>query len=333
MFKKTIQLLIIGFLLIGMSPSVFAATNEDINENSQAKEKKIHKLYDEKSNLLLEEDVDQKAIDKVNKKLEKLGVEFLSYEEVTEKFPKKDIEELMPELSRDSSSDIGIQVSVPSQYNVDWSTYRSSVYTDGKSYNVQRLVAQPNSYNSNLKASGNTLLRSSYNWSAGSMNAVTTVGKSAAGSIPGASIALTVYDTAKNFVSGISRSTIVNDADISYTWAQSTTAVFSYVKLSSQSDNYQNLSYISTKVDVSVGYQYPEFVYSGGSVKPNIIQGNANTSYVPSGYDSGFNAVDAYQSPYAKSRATVSRIDITGLEYDSVAYIYPVSPQFPAHIN
>jgi hypothetical protein len=85
------------------------------------------------------------------------------------------------------------QVAVPSADNVSWSTYRSQVTKDGKTYDVQRLVAQPNTKNSNLKATGNRAIRSTYYWKAGGMNALKALAMGAAGEIPGSSIGLTVY--------------------------------------------------------------------------------------------------------------------------------------------
>ena len=62
------------------------------------------------------------------------------------------------------------------------------------------------------------------------MNALGSAAMSGAGYIPGASLALSVYDVVSSFVSGISKETTITDAEISYTWAQVTTAVFSYVQ-------------------------------------------------------------------------------------------------------
>ncbi len=165
------------------------------------------------------------------------------------------------------------------------------------------------------------------------MKVLTTLASTVAGEIPGSSIGLTVYDMASGFVSGISKETTVTDAEISYSWSQVTTVVFSYVRLDSQSDKYQNLSYISSKVYLWVGWQYPVFEYNGGTVVANGIQGNRTINLVPDGYDSGINAVNGYIDPYAKSRATVSRIKLTGIETDLISYIYPVDPIFPAQID
>ncbi|WP_416150095.1 hypothetical protein ACM26V_03605 [Salipaludibacillus sp. HK11] len=165
------------------------------------------------------------------------------------------------------------------------------------------------------------------------MNAFKSGATSAAGAIPGASSALSVYDVAKSFVSGISKETTITDAEISYTWAQLTTAVFSYVKKQGQSDNYQKLSYISTKVETSIGWQYPTFTYSGGKAKANVIQGSRDKVYIPTGYNSTTRAINAYLDVSAPKRSVVDKIALTGIETKTISNINPVSPQFPAHIR
>ncbi|MFE7062001.1 hypothetical protein ACFVAD_07600 [Sutcliffiella sp. NPDC057660] len=326
MKKLSVKLFLMFVLLVSIATPGFAEDNKSINE--ELRETEINKLYDERAKLLLNEELSEKELDKalgkIDKKLEKIGVDFLTYEEVEEQF---DIEKLA------GDSEFSTMIAVPVQSNVSWSTYRSTVYHSTGTYNVQRLVAQPNSKSSNLKSSGFRYISSTYNWKAGSMNALKTVASSVAGEIPGASLALTVYDTVSGFASGISRETTVTDAEISYTWSQATTAVFSYVRRDSQSDSYQELTYISTKVAASIGYQYPTLVYSGGSVSPNVVQGKRNLNLVPPGYDSGHNAVNAYVNVYAPRRSTIDRITLTGLETKAISNIYPVSPMFPAQIN
>ena len=164
------------------------------------------------------------------------------------------------------------------------------------------------------------------------MNVFTVVASALVGKISDESLALTVYDSVKGFVSGISKTTEISSAEIVYSYAHTTTASFKYVKIKGQSDDYQNLTYISTKGTTAVGYQYPTFTYSGGSVKPNVIQGNRTITSTPNGYNSNANAVKAYSDLYAAQFSYLESVKITGLESKSVSLIYPVCPRFPAHI-
>ena len=75
-----------------------------------------------------------------------------------------------------------------------------------------------------------------------------------------------------------------------------------------------------------------ECSYSGGSVKPNVIQGNRTITSTPNGYNSNANAVKAYSDLYAAQFSYLESVKITGLESKSVSLIYPVCPRFPAHI-
>ena len=211
--------------------------------------------------------------------------------------------------------------------------FLETIYTyGGKTYEIQTITAQPNEKNSNLKIRGSRAISSTYKWKAGFMDALKTSASSIAGNIPGASVAVSVFDTVSSFLSGISKTTEISSAEIVYSYAHTTTATFKYVKLKGQSDNQQKLTYISTKGTTAVGYQYPEFVYSGGSAKPNIIQGNRTINSTPSGYNSNLNAVKAYTGASTLSRAYVSSVTITGIESKTVSKIYPVCPQFFDHI-
>jgi len=128
---------------------------------------------------------------------------------------------------------------------------------------------------------------------------------------------------------------------MAYTWSQSTTASFAYVGKQSETDDYQWLSFISTKVVAAVGYQIPRFEYKNSSgtwivtptVTPTVTQGSRTIYATPSIYNNINSAVMSYRDPYTyPNRATVAYFDISGAENKEVETIYPVNPQFPAHI-
>lgn len=308
--KRMISTLMATILLaLSFAVPVFAQESSD---NSVL----IDSLLEERAALICLEKWNE--VDSLDQQLESLGVEKLTAAEVDERFG--------------SINGATPYVSKPASTNVTWLSSRTNYTYKGVTYEIQTLTAQPNQNNSNLKNSGSRSIASSYKWKVGSMNALSVVGSSLAGEIPGASLALSVYDTISDFVSGISKTTEISSAEIVYSYAHITTASFKYVKIKGQSDDYQNLTYISTKGTTAVGYQYPTFTYSGGSVKPNVIQGNRTITSTPSGYNSNVNAVKAYSDPYAARRSYVGSVKITGLESKSVSSIYPVCPEFPAHI-
>jgi len=109
-----------------------------------------------------------------------------------------------------------------------------------------------------------------------------------------------------------------------------------YVRLESQSDDYQWLSLISTKTNTEVGYQIPKFDYeiSDGNwgLTPVVVQGNRSIELVPEGYNDNSIALSVYRSgEISPARTVVYRIQISGAENTDVEYIYPCCPNYPFH--
>lgn len=309
--KKMISILtVLVLLVLSLTVTAFAQTPSD-------RDSQIDFLLEKRAECICLEQWDEIA--SIDKELERLGVEKLSPEEVEERFT--------------NTSGAEPYVSTPISNNVTWFSVRSVYPYNGVTYEIQTLSAQPNQNDSNLKQSGSRAISSSYKWKAGAMNALSVVATSIVGEIPGSSLYLSVYNSVKGFVSGISKTTEISSAEIIYSYAHTTTASFKYVKVEGQADSLQKLTYISTKGITAVGYQYPVFEGEGISVKPNIIQDSKTIVSSPIGYDSNLNAVKAYSDLYAKTSAYVLDVKITGIESKVVSYIYPVCPQFPAHIN
>lgn len=307
--KKIIKSLTTTILLILLFvTTVFAQSSfNNVNQIDILLEKRAELISLEKWN----------EIESIDKQLESLGVEKLTSGEVEKYFS--------------NLSDTTPYVVPPASNNVTWLSSRTDYTYGGITYEIQTLIAQPNQNDSNLKERGNKSISSSYKWNAGSMDALSVIASSTVGEIPGASLYLSVYDTVRSFISGISKTTEISDAEILYSYSHVSTISFKYVKIKGESDNRQVLTYISSKGTTAVGYQYPNFVYSGSSVKPNIIQGNRTINSIPSGYNSNLNAVKAYNTPYGK-REFVKTVQITGLESKTVSKIYPICPESPFHI-
>lgn len=310
--KKKISVLL-SLLLLVMALPLNVSANE-IPEDVLMQEE-MNLLLDKRAELICLEKYDE--VYEIDAQLASLGVEELTPQEVQEKF---------------IDTNPMARVTVPVASNVNWYSTSFDYPYNGTTYTVQTLIAQANEKSSNLKESGSRAIASTYKWQAGFMNALTAFGSGLLGEIPGSSIYLTVYDTVSGAVSGISKTTEISSAEIVYSWSHVTTASFKYVKVKGQTDDYQSLTYISTKGVTAIGYQYPTFTYSGGTVKPNVIQGSRTINSTPIGYDSNLNAVKAYTDVYAPTRAYNDTVKITGLESKTVSNIYPVCPQFPLHI-
>lgn len=307
--------------------AVFAPNN--INAMTTSNDMLVEELFNQRALLINENRFNE--LDEIDRQLATLGTYKISEQAISSLLSSKSkLSTKESALSRESYDPLVVK---PEANNVSWYSSRTTLLYNGVNYEIQTLTAQPNAYSSNLKQRGNRAISSTYKWKAGSMNAIKALGAGLLGEIPGASLVSTVYSTVSSFVSGISPTTEISSAAINYSYANTTTATFKYVKKVGQSDDYQWLSYISTKCVTAIGYQYPEFSYSGGSVTPNIIQGKRTLYSTPSGYNSNLNAVKAYNSTYGLQKACVGSIQITGIESKTVSNIYPVYPEFPLHIG
>lgn len=325
--RKIASWMLVFGLAFSFNTGAFAAAKSN---NEVERYNRIEKLFDAKDKLLLEKKVDAKKIEKIEKDLQNLGVEKLSTNDVLKKFSKK--------KSKTGESIITPNVAVPPSTNVTWSSYRTTYSYNGKSYEVQRLIADANTKDSNLKNNGSRAISTSYKWQAGVMNLIKVTASEIGGNIPVLGTAMTFYDAVVGTISSIGRTTEIDGGDCVYSWSSVTRAVFSYVKPVGKSDDYQTMSYISTKSTVATGYQIPTFTYkttSGSTtVSPKIVQGSKTFTITPSGYDNTYNAVYAFVNyPYAQTRATVDSFSLTGLDNKSVSTVYVVSPAFPAHIR
>jgi len=325
--------------------SLFSTSPLNASAEYSRKESTIHELYDQKAAILAQYEREDKSnynkedkkireekfasqLKKIDIKLMQLGVEFLSNEQLQYFMNKQNQQNYLQPL-----------VAVPTQNNVIWSTYKTTFTRNGKSYEVQRLVAQPKvGYSSNLKDSLIASVKSSYNWKAGAMALLTSVTSSVTGAAnPPISFALAVYDAIKSFAVGISKETVIASADIAYHCTAVTTAIFSYVKEEGKSDNTQVMTFISTKVKTDVHWVASSFVRTTQYGQEDVadgkhIYGDLVINSVPSGFDDTGLAVDAFINPLSPRKATVSHVKISAIEDKPAWTYYPVNPQGISHI-
>lgn len=323
--KKKMNLLLTIILLYSfvLSFTSFAAemptqlSEIEFNAAAEQKQKEIDSLFSKKANLINKRQIVDLAV--IDKQLAELGVEQLSSKEVEERFG--------------NSPEITPYVSKPTSSNVLWYSNTIDYLLNGKKYTVQTLTAQAHpSKSSNLKHTGNITLKTSGNAKAGVLNALKIAATSAVGLNTKASVILTFYDIAKAYVSGISKTSVVTGVSASYTYSNTITASFKYVKLKGQSDSYQNLSFISTKASTYVMYSIPNFQFVNGTTKPSGVQGNYTFNSQPNGYDSTLKAVQAYKAS-ARKTAYIEQIKINGIQGKTIGTISPVCPTFPNQIR
>lgn len=340
--KKIIcTVLTISILALFSAVQCFATNSiVDIKNKDALKEASIMKLFDERQKLFFNKPVDISKLNEIDIKLKSLGVEFLTLEEVERQFPEtKSIKDmaLKGETANKASAgtDVVVNAVAPSSNVNTWASYRySNQYYNGKYYNVQKLIAQPISEDSTLWEEGQRTVNFSVNWKAGITNLIQSVALSAAGSI--APTPITVYDALSSVWDGLKTVSDIDPSDATYRWETQTTAVFTYVRLESQSDYYQWLSHISTKCITEVAY-----IVDVDSWRPNgtgewIVYPDleADTRYLyhtPTYYNSTTRALWAYNNVNGTYHDAISEITISGPESKKVQTIYPCYPQFPLH--
>ena len=354
--KKFLSLLTAILLIISASGLNVSAASffEGELEYISTSDEEIEALFDERAALLAEifraqgeqvqiQNTTINALNDIDMQLIRKGVTFLSKNEVSALFPEtKTNKELalsgmtMTEIQDDTITPL---VDIPDSAINTWASYRSVYTSDGVTYNIQKLVAQPAMGSSPLAEANSRIVTFSKNWKAGVENVLTVLAGNYVGAITSgiteASVVVKLYDLLEAFITGVSQTTEVDIPHIVYSWSLVTTASFMYVRPSTETDDYQWLSLICTKTVTRVHYQSPTFNYinSNGSqvLAPDIIDGEKLIRNTPSGYNSDSLAVYAYNTLISAGQNCVGYIDITAPEAKRVEQITPCCPSFPIH--
>lgn len=352
---KTICLLVSVIMVISSSALAVSASTYSQNDTASVSsyEQEIEDLFDQRASLLAQifgnqgvqaQNARINALNAIDMQLARKGVTFLSLEEVNAQFPETKLSKeqslsgkAVGELQCDTATPF---VETPDSAVNTWASYRSTYTSGGVTYNIQKLVAQPTSTSSPLTDIGSRTITFSKNWQAGVTNVLSTLAGATVGGfveeIPGASLGLTLFDAVKSFLTGIETTTEVDVPNIAYSWASVTTASFVYVRKSNETDEYQWLSLICTKVVTDAGYQLPKFNYknSNGSwvLTPEIVQDSRTIYSTPSNYNSASLAVSVYTSVSGGAlQNCVGYVQISGPESKQVEEINPCCPAFPLH--
>lgn len=319
------ELIMILCLVLSLTTGSFAnQISNDISRNRQ-----IEELFDLKAKLLSNDNVDTNRLNDIDKQLEQLGVEKLTQSEVQKRFPSAKIALVK---SNEYPVDTVIpQVVAPSKDNVSWSTYRVLGLYNGKYYEVQKLIAQPNTRPSCLKFTGARIITKNLNGAAGVINVVKLI----AGEIPIYGRWISFFDAVSGTVSAISRqTTIVGNIQVTHTWSMVTTISYQYVKEEGKPDSTQNLTFVSSRLTGESGWEIPGFAYNNGTVYPNLIQGRESYQVIPANYDNTDLAIRGFVNTGAiNTSAVVGYVNLIGLNESDITTIYPTVPIFPDQIS
>lgn len=340
-------------LILSMMIPTIVCTAETGDNGISAEEEEIQLLLDERAEVLSRiffEDVHGGDVQSYNAnlyelnekdlELTRLGVSFLTQEEVNEQFKGTE------DLTLFDQTQVGVgggnvqpMAEVPYGSCNTWLSYRSTHTVNGTTYNVQKLVAHPQDPASPLADADTRIVYLSRNWKAASLNFLSFLASEYVGGItnqiPGASIVLSLFDCLGSIVSGLHDDMEVNAAHIAYSWSLVTTASFTYVKLEGYSDDYQLLSLVSTKVQAAVGYQLPSFYYidyNGQRIlAPELIQSQHSITVIPTDYDSTSLAIASYNSGPIALQRCVKKVTISGAEGQRIVEVNTICPSFPIH--
>lgn len=297
-------------------------------------------VIDEFQQLSFDSDGNSEQIAEKRRQLYSLGVEILSDSEVRTSHP-----EAVSLLNRQSegtylSSEYSPMVSTPSSDVNRWySFWARNVSYNGQYYDVQRLVACPINADSGLYTNGARTVSLKSKWKSAAAKLVTSTLSAVVGSVlaPPVATAYTIYEVFSSAMEELKPETNLDINDVYYRWKTWTTATFSYVRLSNQSDEFQQMSLISTTCRTEMYY----------TMEVNAIDTNGTGNY--SGFSKTVQSSNTiYSSPNAGNIITrsiwaytsviggpyydsVKSIKLSAPNSSAVTTIYPAYPSFPIH--
>lgn len=146
---------------------------------------------------------------------------------------------------------------------------------------------------------------------------------------------VTFYDAFSAGWDGLKTTSKVRAHDVYYRWENSTSAVFFYVRLESETDDYQNLAFVTTKCNTAFSYtadidEWSQNADGSWGPAPSLDSGSGEFETKPGKYNNVYYAVEAHvTNPLELSSDVVSSIEFKGPEDKTIGTIYPCNPSFP----
>ena len=328
MIKKAASIILVLALVAALCASVVSANTYNPNAEQELVDQQIAELLDQRKVLMFEDPINETAIANINAELESLGIDFLSDSEVLSQFP-----DAYAIQNSSAGSTVSPLADTPETSNVSWMNTRSTYTYNGQVYNVQKLIAEPMTESSSLWDEGVALINEDINFVAGATNFLNAVGTAALSYVN--SKVMTFYDIFSSTWTGLQRTTVIDSVDAILSWESSTTAIFYYIRLASQTDEDQHLAFITTSCYLHLGYILDDastYTNSNGDevLVPAQVVGSVIYRATPSGYGNTAAAVQAHVSdPYRTTKDTVLNIYIYGPNDMYLFTISPCDPDFP----
>ncbi|MEC0371820.1 hypothetical protein [Paenibacillus chibensis] len=249
------------------------------------------------------------------------------------------VADLLNANSVNESNSISPRINPPQSNNIFWSSYRQDWIKNGVTYEVQHLTAQSTSSPSSLWGTTVAVLQNSNSFVAASENLMFTVMKTAGGTISdGVGIAISFYDAVKSFISdaNFTKTTVVNNVKITYQTNQYQSIDFMYVKVKSNSDTTQKLTFVTNEVSGDTAALIPTFTYgpNGATSGSSSIPVTKQFSYKAPKHRDGSQAVASFLDPvYQPGQSFLNELQVTGIKGNIIHYIPMTVKTEPGALN
>lgn len=266
------------FMLLMMPSSAYAQqiSSEVISfDDNLELQSYIDSLYVKRNELALDFDRNKEQIDQIDQELASLGVEEISYAELANKLGST----VSPQYT----------VNQPDSYTT-WTSRRYSYNYQGNLYEIQVITGVPNSTSSKLSRIAEFHSNPSYGITVGSINALKVVAGSVIGNLgnvgQGLGVAITLYDAAKAYVSGLQKTTVFEDVYATYKANISANMRYVFVKTYGSADSgNQILCYVGNYATYITSIDIDDQIYIDGNLTPVHIDHSHSGSIQSTHYD------------------------------------------------
>lgn len=265
MSRKNLMMGIFTLLSVFLSGSIVYGAESENNTiaeekiiDSINKECSIDLLYEKRGEYCIDCKNNYKIIEAIDNRLERLGVEEITYREVLAK------------LEGNKNSRVALNPST----SIKWTSTRQTTVYRGKTYEIQIIRGVGKNANE-LYNSYVNITKKGGGKKAAAINVIGVVVNKIAGELPyvgdGIGTIQTVYDIYKGIVSGLSTQTVISDISAVYTVSMSAEYLYAFVKYSGDVDaGKQILGYAGNNINFECNITIPMCGVQNGKIYPSI---------------------------------------------------------------
>lgn len=303
------------------------AIQDSINQHHLDRYAQIQELYQERGRAMLDAlanatitraSVDTVKVQEIDQELEALGVREIDFNNL----------ESLP-ITRSN-----FEPPVDSA-NTKWTyTSYSDVYYQGSYYDMFIITASMNSTASDLYESSTLVKTYRPGIGAAICSLLSSAASGAAGLIPGVGTAISVYDAAKDAISSLSTTTIIDNVVANYGWQSYTNLTYAYVQKAGSVDSADpTLSYVYNRAQLNSYAVLHEVNYESEDPNMKFPKAEYNSPYMVKGADGFYNPIDAYLNYYLPAHNFIDEMYVYGANKEIVHTIYAAQHLYPGFLN